>query len=543
MYGISLAITALEPLVITDGSAESMAHQTLEYIPGNMILGAFASRWVAKNGKPGSLNDAQPAFRTLFLDGTTLWGNAYPCIGKSACVPVPKSYAKLKNYSGLPSNNAEAAQNPLVINKFCLEEGALPQLCKAHSTKIQDESPRLGRIGATFMEPLTLQVPEQPAQWNMHVALDQNRRSAADGQLFGFSSLATGNTFLADIYFHTEEAMNTAKALFASVKSFRVGHSRSAGYGLVAVEATERAVVTPQVCGAGRVVLYLLSDYLPKNTWESPLKSLENEVAKAAGRSSIALEANSVMASYKTVAGFNSLWRLPKTSRTVLEKGSILAFTLPSSVSFTLPPALGGGQGEGYGRICVNPAYLEGPTVSCGTLQQQDKVPLSQALTASIGPMLAIMRNRSLQRQARNRATDIAWRDEKISKFITIFDGRLRQSQRSTIRHLVSETTKKEWDTFFDGMAKTTKSRWENSESYHPGKEYRDSLFNIMRWFLSDQFLETWNEDIFRGIALPGPALTEEEKKEFLTLFHREFLLHLLQAWEKAVRAKGGQDA
>lgn len=38
-------VKALEPLVITDGTSEGMSHCSLNYIPGNKILGAMVEKW------------------------------------------------------------------------------------------------------------------------------------------------------------------------------------------------------------------------------------------------------------------------------------------------------------------------------------------------------------------------------------------------------------------------------------------------------------------------------------------------------------------
>lgn len=87
MNTLILTLTAREPLVITDGSAESMAHQTLHHIPGNMLLGAFASAWIAAH--PKDIPDDSPEFRALFLDGRVEWGSACPLVADRPTVPVP----------------------------------------------------------------------------------------------------------------------------------------------------------------------------------------------------------------------------------------------------------------------------------------------------------------------------------------------------------------------------------------------------------------------------------------------------------------------
>ena len=87
---LKIKIKALEPLVITDGSAESMAHSTLEYIPGNKLLGAMAFKWVSENKNERA--DDNPEFVNMFLNGAVEWGHAYPLAMGEETIPVPLSY-------------------------------------------------------------------------------------------------------------------------------------------------------------------------------------------------------------------------------------------------------------------------------------------------------------------------------------------------------------------------------------------------------------------------------------------------------------------
>ena len=76
MKVIKLKIEALQPLVITDGTTEGQTHKTLEYIPGNMILGALATAW--KRNNPNVIPDDSGEFCNLFLSSKVKWGHAFP---------------------------------------------------------------------------------------------------------------------------------------------------------------------------------------------------------------------------------------------------------------------------------------------------------------------------------------------------------------------------------------------------------------------------------------------------------------------------------
>ncbi len=90
MKQYELNLEALDQLVLTDGSSEGMSHQTLDYIPGNMLLGAFVNLW--KQLHKGEQTDGNPVFEDLFLNGTVKWGNACPMVGERSSVPLPVSF-------------------------------------------------------------------------------------------------------------------------------------------------------------------------------------------------------------------------------------------------------------------------------------------------------------------------------------------------------------------------------------------------------------------------------------------------------------------
>lgn len=114
MKVIKLKLEALQPLVITDGTTEGQTHKTLEYIPGNMLLGALANVW--KRNNPNVAPDDSDEFNNLFLNSKVKWGHAFPLAGDEQTVPVPLCYQKLKNYGGLPSVGAQNADKSRVLN-------------------------------------------------------------------------------------------------------------------------------------------------------------------------------------------------------------------------------------------------------------------------------------------------------------------------------------------------------------------------------------------------------------------------------------------
>lgn len=300
MNAIRITLAALQPLILTDGSAESMAHQTLSYIPGNMLLGAFAQVWRSLN--PDICPDDDPRFRTLFLEDGVEWGHAYPLAAGQPCAPIPLCFQKVKNHKGLPMEglNDVADKASPIFNLARFKDGeTVRDLFATHFPQF-DEPAKSKKLPEGFMAPDSCCRPNQRQVWNIHVALGTGR-SAQEGQLFGYSALAPESRFEAVLHCQDEITTQILREVLATGTRIRVGHARSAGYGLV--EQAWRMTPDPaeKITAKGDVLVFLHSDYIPRHSWESPVDSLCEELKLQAS----GLELDSVFGRHVEIQGFN----------------------------------------------------------------------------------------------------------------------------------------------------------------------------------------------------------------------------------------------
>ncbi|MDR0881275.1 MAG: hypothetical protein LBP55_01830 [Candidatus Adiutrix sp.] len=538
MWRIQLNLIAREPLILTDGSSETQAHQTLAYIPGNMILGALAGQWL-RSFPPKGRPDDDPDFRALFLDGSVSWGHAYPVIKGEACLPIPVSFQRIKNQPGLPVfDRNQDHEKACVINALSWD-GELADLKKISNL----DRPKLKKYGAGFMHPKTFCQPHQPSQWNMHVALDQQKRSAAESHLFGFSALAPGNVFQSELLVD-DKALPVLQQLLGKVKDsdFLVGHGRSAGYGAVGIIKEVKDAVEykqPEIKKDGdNYTIFLLSDYLSAKSWQKPVESLLAELAPFLGRQTGILR---LFGGHRLIAGFNNLWRLPRDSREALEKGSVIKFSTDGQTTRDikeLPPALGGGRVEGYGRIVINPEFLNDDVIKPEAVFAAEATKPAITISGASRPILKLMRQRALEREARRLAVE---KLDDVKDFLTsAAKSPVSQSQRGNIRRLVTLENPQKWAPAFGQMLekKTIKNKWSKESAQCPdtlAKGRKDHLDDIMTYLLSPKLVDDLR--IIQDVKLPGDqAKTEAEQKEISHKFHRYFLLQLLSAWEKKAR-------
>lgn len=530
MKKLRLTLTAREPLVITSGSAESMAHECLGYVPGNMILGALASNWIRLH--PDALPDDDPVFRRLFLDGDVSYGHALPlCEGQSS-VPVPLSYMRPKNHPSLPREGEKTDdQIFMVFNMLAIknDENAEKNILdilwkKKHSDS--EKCPKLKKMPETFLHPGTLHLVNEKKVWNMHVALAR-QRSAVNEQLFGYSALAAG-TMLASEIICTDEAAKDLEALLARLKNISVGHARSAGYGLGDItrewEKKGAAGESGKECGH---TLFLLSQYLPFPSWENPLDNFCQSLCRKFGKMP-KIERQHV--NYQEIQGYNNLWKRPRDSRQAMCMGSVLRVNFPGPVALPCAFELGAGQIEGYGRILVDPEFLKKDLPDIG--QTCVRATSQKAIPQGDDPILRLLRQRALER-LREELVRQWLHTPEWQKFLESAPVKLpTASQRNSLRDA-------DKNRFEKMLEKTPGAQWKNAVAYSPFRNGKDHLDQIMLKLLNlDEFKKMHAKDFTLPDDLPG-TLTTDEKDAFAIAAHKLFLRQLVALWNK--KANSGE--
>ena len=523
MMTFTIRLRAEEPLVITSGSAESMAHEMLGYIPGNMLLGAFAESW--KRVHHGVEPDASPVFQRLFLDGGVSWGMAFPLCGEESGVPVPRSYMRVKNHKGLPGVG-EDADGHVVVNLLRVsDDDNLTAVLRERGVLAQDEAAKLKKFGSHFMGRKSLRIAEEKREWNIHVALG-TQRSALEGQLFGYSSMAAGTEFACTVTCCDEETGRHLRNLLSLTKSFRVGRSRSAGYGRVSVlEVTEEVQNNEAVSiAAGQeFAIFCLSHYMSSVSWLSPVESLCEELERLCGEPPVLTRK---FCTYVEIQGYNAMWKKPRASRTAMEQGSVFLCSFKKAVRLPGKLMLGGSRIEGYGRMEVDPEFLDKSFPDIPTTDFN--VPEKKGLRPQSSPLWRIMRRRALDRRCEERTYAMLLED-CWQQFLSTAarNAHPSASQRGNIRRIVTELPHDCWESAFGSMLENSRSageQWRESVAFSPFSRGNDYMDVIMKELLSmkrgEEFLPEGQEEGVERYAAREKA-------------HRLFLLRLLSVWNR----------
>ena len=366
MKSLLLRIQADSPLVITEKLTRGMNHQCLQYIPGNMLLGAFAQIWKKDFFKNGTLADDDPVFSKLFLKGSVKWGCAYPQtkLGKMS-VPQPVCYQKLKNHGGLVAEGV--TDESCVYNALYLDVNSqknktdyLYQHYYPEEYAQNKSTPKTKKLNFCFMtddeNPKRIDIHQH---WDMHVALGQER-SAIEGKLYGYNSIARGTTFISEILIE-DDAIEDVKKLLPEGKKgkLHLGSSRKAGYGFASYSVLSISEKVEQKA-SDNTVLYLLSDYVPKKPWLSLLDGLKDDLASAMNidRDDIVFSNDKIYTGTRNLDGFNCQWNLPRQTQSAFVKGSVLVVSFKNTPKRSFPCVLGDRVSEGCGRVFFDPGFL-----------------------------------------------------------------------------------------------------------------------------------------------------------------------------------------
>lgn len=523
---LELTVTAREPLIITAGAMRGMAHASLDYIPGNMLLGAFAAAWI--NRHPDATPDDDPRFRRLFLSGDVSWGCAYPLCGTTRCLPVPLCFMRDKNQPGLPVENETPPKDACaVFNPLALREDEEDALGALYRQKFGESAPppKFKKLNAAFMDPETFWQPDIRRLWNVRVALGR-QRSAVEGQLFGFSSLAAGLSFRAEILC-SDAAREDLENLVAATPSIRIGGSRSSGSGLAALAGAWKKADGQESVETTHFNIFLESAFYPSPSWENALDNLVASLEKLAGQR---LGLEKCWLAHVRLDAFNSHWQKWRDSRRGLAAGSVLAVRCEKPASLPGALALGDARLEGYGRLLIDPAFLRDPLPEIAAMSPAKPAKTFQPPDMR-DPIWSLLRDRAVARLAARQARE--WlHAPQWTRFLekAAAQDRPTASQRANIMEM-------ELPQFEDMLGKTPGEQWRQAVCPNPFGKGSDSLDSIMKKLLEPgAFLEAFPVTV--AFTLPGGQESGKDRERCGREAHAIFKRELVRAWGKQARTR-----
>lgn len=322
--------TLLSDVVLSQSSSSEGNQKTLDFIPGNSFLGIVASKMY---------KDCSKESLEIFHSGKVRFGDAHPSIGGVRGLKVPASMY----YPKLGSANLECYIHHLTDHS---------------KQEIKDKQLKQCREGFYSFEGKTGKPVEIDKNYIIKSAYDSEKRRSKDGKMFGYESLPKDLV----LYFEVESDLSDqlteaiAKALCGKKQ---IGHSRSAEFGLVSIEAEDFKEIESSKAEPGTDYVTVYADgrlvFFDKN-FEPTFQPEAEDLGVNGGKIDWA---KSQIRTFQ-YAPWNGRRHTYDADRCGIEKGSVFVVKLNDGSCPEKSKYVGAYNNEGFGKVIYNPAFLAG---------------------------------------------------------------------------------------------------------------------------------------------------------------------------------------
>lgn len=340
MHTQPFIIELAEDLVISQRAATLGGHQSLDYVPGQTLLGACAARLYRSLGTRAY---------TVFHSGAVRFGNGY-CLdaGGRPTWPLPLCWHQRKTA-------AAAGQSRLDDGSVFNFQHGDPQ------TLLNGDQPKQLRDGYVCGDG-ALHKPGRVMR--MKTAIEPGTGRAAQAQLFGYQALSRGTRLGGWIEADRgldEDLFN--QVIEALTGPLLLGRSRSAEYGQAQLMPANHNAVRPQP-GASQgqsLTLWLLSDLaLMDGQGQPTLAPTPQHLGLGAGQ----VDWSGTFIRTRRYAPWNAKRGAPDLERWVIQQGSVIRLVLDAARDRSaLLEWCAGGLGLhrecGLGQVWVDPPLLD----------------------------------------------------------------------------------------------------------------------------------------------------------------------------------------
>lgn len=321
----------LTDVILNTKSASEGPNQTLDFIPGSTILGIVAAKLYNEENKAIAFD--------LFHTDKVRYGDAHPLVGNVRTLRIPAAlyYPKGKK----------------------VEEGCyVSYKTDFQSEKLKKIQPKQCRTG--FYDLVSNEATQVHIETNFSIksAYDRVQRRSKDSMMYGYQSLPKGLEYVFSIT--TEEDNLADKIDGAIIGTHRMGRSRTAQYGLVAIEqfdyteaeSTKNAILEQVEIYADGRLIFMDEDGFP--TFQPTPSQLGIDIEGAE------IDLNKSQIRTFQYSPWNYKRQCFDTDRCGIEKGSVIVVTLPKGKSFTpQSTVIGNYQNEGFGQVIYCPRFLQ----------------------------------------------------------------------------------------------------------------------------------------------------------------------------------------
>ncbi len=326
------------------------SHNTTEFfIPGSSVLGTFAMKFIKAHNASSEPPHDNDDFRSLFLKQKVFFSNFYPKLNNKSFIPAPLSIQQRKNfdiYYDLSIDDISKDIEYVDLHSFIsLKEDE-------YSTNIS-----------------TLNISKNIEYHHSRPQDDRALGHAAEdlGNFYQYEVLNKGQAFTGSII-GPLEPLKSLKELFDSEGKMRVhiGKSRNTQYGNCVLKINDLNKIEKDELDKIRnnqILITFISDIILRNEngfLEPNISIFLQEFSNCLNIDIDDIEILKKFLKFKTIGGFNGVWKLPKKQCPALAAGSEILIKINKKNTKKLPIEMlnthffGIKNSEGYGRIMIN---------------------------------------------------------------------------------------------------------------------------------------------------------------------------------------------
>ncbi|WP_338041657.1 RAMP superfamily CRISPR-associated protein [Methanosarcina barkeri] len=356
-------IKTLSPIILPHISGDTNMVSTMDYIPGSVILGIFANKYVKEN-KLGSDAHKDSNFHSWFLNSNLCFTNAYLSKMDGAAVaeyyPVPFSINYLKT--------DENQIFDLIFKEIGKENDN--EIEKENDNEIDKQTKYPGSY--CYIENNNIRFASVNRSINFHNARKNRLKGRSDdGAIFNYESIDQNQEFTGRII-GTEKELKLFLEKFESEMKVRIGRSKSIQYGqaVLTLLSNEPEIFVSEIPSFqlekvnSTFSLTLLSSTIIYDRNGFPSTSLIDLKSYLADNLKVNLKNIKIVKAFtksEIVETFVSKWLLKKPSETAIKAGSCLLINVEgfddntkNSLLELLEIGIGERTGEGFGRFAIN---------------------------------------------------------------------------------------------------------------------------------------------------------------------------------------------
>lgn len=333
MNYLKVVIETEEPIMVSTALKSKGTNESLNYIPGSIIRGAFISNYIKKTGIKDIDKDERS--KQWFFNNKLEFLNGYPAEGEERYLPMP---------AGLYSTQEELYRYK--------EHGGMKVKNQLEDI-IEDTDKKVD--GAEFISLESNETISVEKEFNVHI------KKGNEKTIFRYEGIREGQTFISYIKCSLSKEEEDEVVNILNEGNFYLGGSKGSGYGRVSLKVTDKSEMNPEIIEDNyfedEFIVYMLSDGIFLDEFGKQVSYIPEEFLKEKLQlEDVQLE--EVCTENILIGGYNNKWgcRLPQYSGN--KAGSLFKYSYDGELDEDLlielmNEGIGLRTEEGFGRILI----------------------------------------------------------------------------------------------------------------------------------------------------------------------------------------------